>query len=667
MSEKLSSSVRLIKTKVKKLPEKVKEIPSVVKKAPERTKGILNSILKKDGNGKISKKRLVILIVCCVAVLFAVIFGISKIASRPEKDVGYQTAKAEKRSISRTVEGSSVTEANDTYNVTALVTGEILTDTFNEGDMVNKDDVLYTIESSDVEKKITQAENALKKAQQNFSDAVKKRTDTIKSNDLNKANTQDSIEKALISVKTAQTNYDNMTIRSDYTGTITEVLVDDGDSVNDGTKLAKIENTSKFKVQVPFNEVDAGSIRVGATAELTLAKSGDKLYGKVTNVSSASTATASHAIVKYVTIEVANPGGLTAGESASAVIGGVSCSDLGKFEYCESGYITAKTAGKIGDLYLQDNDYITAGQKVGYIDSDNTVNTYKNAKLELDSAYRSLEKLVIESDTYSLDSSVNSARIALDDAQIQLDEAKENLDDYTIKAPIDGTIVTKNKKAGEKLEQNNSSTEPMAVIYDMSVLKIQLTIDESDIHAIETGQQVQVTADAVMGMFTGEVTKVGIDGTSQNGVTTYPVEVTIYEYGDLLPGMNVDCVIEVDSVEDTLCVPVSAVQRGNTVYVKGDKERDDDKAPDGYHSVSVKTGITDGQYIEITEGLEEGDEIITSITPSGVEAKGEEETQQGMMGGMPGGMGGGMPGGMGGGMSSGVGGMRSDGMSGAPR
>ena len=48
-----------------------------------------------------------------------------------------------------------------------------------------------------------------------------------------------------------------------------------------------------------------------------------------------------------------------------------------------------------------------------------------------------------------------------------------------------------------------------------------------------------MTADAVQGTFTGTVTKVGVNGTSENGVTTYPVDIAIQDYGDLLPGMRI--------------------------------------------------------------------------------------------------------------------------------
>lgn len=598
---------------------------------------------------KFSKKQLIVFAILLAVIIAVIVIGIAKASKSGEKNLEYETVQVERHSISRTVDGSSVIEANDTYDVTALVTGEILTDTFNEGDVVTKDSVLYTIESSDVRNKVTQAENSLTKARQDFSDAVKKRADAIKTNGLNKSNTQDSVQKALNSVETAQKNYNNLTVKSDYTGRISQVLVEEGDSVGDGTKLAKIENTSQFKIQIPFNAADASTIKNGDTAELTVAASGDKLYGTVTNVASSTTSTAAHAIVRYVTIKVDNPGALNVSERASAVINGVACSDLGMFEYLESGYITAKTNGKVGSLYIDENDYITKGQTVGFLTSDSVVTSYNNAKMDLDSAYRSLEKVVIETDTYSLDSSVNSAKISLENAEMQLEDAQKSLDDYTIKAPIDGTIVTKNKKAGEKIEQYNSQSEPMAVIYDMSQLKVSLTIDESEIHDIAVGQRVIVTADAVEGMFEGEVVKVGIEGTSSNGVTTYPVEIAIAEYGDLLPGMNVDCVIEIEAADDVLAVPVSAIRRGNTVYVEGKKENENDRAPEGFRSVKVETGITDSNYIEITDGINEGDKIITSVKASGNEAVGEteEQTMNMMGGGMPGGgmPGGGMPGG----------------------
>lgn len=624
-----------------------------------------------DPDRKKSKKKKLIIFACCAAAAAIAVFAVVKMTQKKSGAVEYEIVKVERRDITRSVNGSSTLEANDTYNVTALVTGEILSDTFNEGDIVTKDQLLYQIDSEDAERSVNNAQNSLSRAQQSYADAVKKKTDTIAANSNSEKTTKNSVTKALENLETAkrnlstaQDNAANLTISANYTGTVKEVLVKEGSNVNDGTALASIYDDSRLKIQIPFNESEASAIAVGSTAELTIASSGDKLYGTVTGIAGSTAATNAHAIVRYVTVVVDNPGGLKAGESASAVINGVACNDLGSFENYEEGYLTAKSSGRLDALYLAENDYITAGQVIGYIDSDSTRNSLqsaqasvKTAQLDVNDAYTRLEQLVIDNDTYSLDSSISNARIELDNARLSLETAQKKLEDYKITAPIDGTIIVKNNKAGDKLEQNNnSSSEPMAIIYDMSVLKVQLDVDESDIQDVEVGQSVRISADAADGMFTGTVTKVGINGTSSNGVTVYPVEITIEDYGTLLPGMNVDCVIEISSVHDVLAIPVSALQRGSRVYVKGDKTDENDKAPDGFHTVKVETGATDSSYIEIKSGLDEGTELCGAIKSSGVEARGNGQQSQQMQGGMGGPPGGGMGGGGYGGNRGGMGG-----------
>ena len=181
-----------------------------------------------------------------------------------------------------------------------------------------------------------------------------------------------------------------------------------------------------------------------------------------------------------------------------------------------------------------------------------------------------------------------------------------------------------------------------------------MSIDELDISDVAVGQTVQITADAVEGKtYTGVVTKVSVAGVSSGGITTYPVTVRIDETGGLLPGMNVDAEIVIQEREDTLAIPASAVNRGNTVLITADSPSAanalDQEAPEGYVYVAVETGISDSSYIEVISGLQEGDSVAyLQVSSSGDGAM--------MMGGMPSGMSGGMPGG-GGGMPSGGGGM----------
>ena len=128
------------------------------------------------------------------------------------------------------------------------------------------------------------------------------------------------------------------------------------------------------------------------------------------------------------------------------------------------------------------------------------------------------------------------------------------------------------------------------------------------------GQKVQVTADSVEGQtFEGTVTSVNLAGTTTNGVTTYPVEVQIDEYGDLLPGMNVDTEIVVEEVQDVIGIPVSAVVRGNKVLVQTGGTSDDSAIPAGYEYVDVEIGISSDDFIEIKSGIEEGASVAYTM------------------------------------------------------
>ena len=124
--------------------------------------------------------------------------------------------------------------------------------------------------------------------------------------------------------------------------------------------------------------------------------------------------------------------------------------------------------------------------------------------------------------------------------------------------------------------------------------------------------------------------------------------------------MNADATIELESAENTLVIPSSALLRGNRVLITADSPSADmaleDTAPDGYVYVEVETGVGDDSQVEILSGLQEGD-IVAYLKTSGAE---DDRMPGGMMmpdssmpsGGIPSGSmpsGGGPGGGMGGG------------------
>lgn len=329
-----------------------------------------------------------------------------------------------------------------------------------------------------------------------------------------------------------------------------------------------------------------------------------------------------------MTIVVANPGGLTTDMTTTAEVGEFACSEEGSFSIAVDKTMSASFSGngsaEIEQLLVSEGDYVTEGQPIFSITSKSAsdlLETYKNA---LDQAEEGLET-----------------------AKNKLESTQDSLENYTITAPISGQVIQKAAKVGDNITRSGSSDTTLAVIYDLSSLTFEMSIDELDIQNVKVGQEVVVTADAFEGQtFSGTVTNVSLQSTYSNGVTTYPVTVTLEEAGDLLPGMNVDGTIIIDQAEDVLTIPVDSLMRGNQVYVKDDTVTESaDGVPAGFRAVQVETGLTNDTYVEITEGLSEGDQVY-------VDESSKESDSMGVMmqmavpgGGGMGGPGGGGPGG----------------------
>ena len=548
-----------------------------------------------------------LVILLAAVVLIAALFAVRALTGGKKTEAEQSTAQVQRGDVTKIIEGEGVITV-DQYQATSLVKGEIIACYIEEGDYVEKDQVLYEIDSGDMENSITRAQNSLKNAQNSYDEVLD--------------------------------NIADLNITAPIGGVISVMHVKNGDQVAGGTPIADIIDSSVMKLKVPFLNMEAARMYVGESASVTLAATGEKLSGSVSNISTGFLVNSDGVAVSMVEIQVYNPGAIVPGNKATAMVGGFACTDTGSFEYNNSETVTAKQSGKIRNLKYDDADRITAGALIATIENTNLTN------------------------------SVESARIALENAKLSLDDLYDTLDNYKIKSSIAGKVIQKNSKLGDKIDNTNAQTI-MAIISDPSELSFDISVDELDIASIKVGQAVSITADAISGKrFNGHVDNVSEVGTATNGVTTYPVKVIVdaEEGSELIPGMNVDAVITVESRENVLVVPTSAVQRGNIVYVKKDgqsKAKDENKekenkdgkeakgedqdnawmnrnVPDGFEAVRVEVGLSDDNNVEILKGLSEGD-VVAVTAQSGTSDF--ARMMQGMQDGRPGGSMGGAPGG----------------------
>lgn len=252
---------------------------------------------------------------------------------------------------------------------------------------------------------------------------------------------------------------------------------------------------------------------------------------------------------------------------------------------------------------------------------------------------------------------IRSAEAAIQSSQASLERADKDLSRTAVLAPMDGVVSLLSVKKGERVVGNSmmAGTEMMRIA-DMSVIEVQVDVSENDIPKVTLGDSALVEVEAYTGRkFKGIVTKIAsssttVTQTGTNDVTNYKVHIRLLKdsYKDLYdpkhprkfpfrPGMNASADIQTNTKENVLATAINAVttrQPGTDNFAKEKKNENQEEGlqeqttktlsaemeevvfvlqPDGtVKKVKVKTGVQDINYIEVSEGLREGDEVVVA-------------------------------------------------------
>lgn len=556
-------------------------------------------------NRKKKKQKIIRRIIIIVLIIVFAILLISIIINNNKKKIQNEEAmknvqEARIMNISSEISGSGTLKPKDSYTITSLVEGNVTNVLFQMGDKVVKDQLLITIDSSTAYRNIVNASSSVLQAQDNYDQAKYEYEKLIK-------------------------DYSNRTYKAPYAGSLREFKVKVGDTLNNNTEIGTIINDNIMNIKLPFASSIASNIKSGDSVLLELQETGEYLQGKVKSVASDKVTSKAGALVQYVTITCTNPGGLTNNNTAIAVIGDYVSVEDAKFEVETDQKLTYNDGSgiEIEKLLVAEGAKVNKGTPLFLI----TEETFNNIIASKKKAYLQAEE-------------------ALTKANNTFDNSIDSYDEYFITSPIDGTVITKDVKVGDKIQKSTSNAKTLATVYDLSELSFDMDIDELDIVNVKEGQEVNIQADAFKNKrFKGVITNVSLVSSNSNGVTNYPVTVTISDIGELLPGMNVDAYIVLANAENVVGIPSAALQRGNVVYilktsptivsgnydVEGISDRVKNRAPDGFIAINVETGISNDSFIEIKKGLQEGDQVYVTESTSN-----SNQFQFGGMGGMGG-------------------------------
>lgn len=307
--------------------------------------------------------------------------------------------------------------------------------------------------------------------------------------------------------------------------------------------------------------------------------------------------------------------------------------------------VGSQISGNIQKLSVDFNSPVKAGQVVAEIDPAVFQAAVMQAQGDLDSAKAALELAQItEKRTEDLVAKQNSAQADLDQARATLHQAQANvkikegalakarvdLEHCTITSPIDGSVISRSVDVGQTVAASLSAPVIFTIANDLSKMQIDAAVAEADIGTVEVGQRVDFTVDAFpRRTFRGEVVQVRNAPISVQNVVTYDTVIGVNNADlKLKPGMTANVSIVGAQRDNALKIsnaalrfrppdalpPADARDRrgkpgehltGRTVYVlRGSKPS----------PVQLKTGISDGIFTEVLDGLKEGDHVVTAMT-----------------------------------------------------
>lgn len=160
----------------------------------------------------------------------------------------------------------------------------------------------------------------------------------------------------------------------------------------------------------------------------------------------------------------------------------------------------------------------------------------------------------------------------------------------------------------ENEELYGLDTVTIASVTAQETVTVSITVDELDVLKLYVGQTANVTVEALPGrQFTGTVTDFSASGENEGGNSKFTATVALDKIEQMLPGMRASVSIVLNTSEQVACVPVAALtERGtNTlVYTSYNEEAGELADP-----VTVTTGVSDGEYVQILSGIEAGQRV----------------------------------------------------------
>lgn len=311
-------------------------------------------------------------------------------------------------------------------------------------------------------------------------------------------------------------------------------------------------------------------------------------------------------------VKVVRENGAEIGGTVETVLGGkatILVTDNGP-KYDEEVKVMSSEGRELGagKLYVHSPLAVT-----GYAGTISAVKVSENAKV---SASTSLFQLKDTATSANYDTLLRN-RSELEE---ELMELLTIYRDGAVLAPFDGKVST--------VDHSDEATTSLVTMTPNTQMSVTISIDETDILALELGQEADVTVSSVRDApFIGTVTEISKVATTSSGVSYYSAVVTLDKDEKMLPGMSADVDVKIEGVDDAILIPVDALRQTSAIYYVYTSYDEETETYGGM--VEVTIGMQNNKFVVIESGLNVGDKVYYTESRS-------MNNFFGMMGGMSG-------------------------------
>jgi membrane fusion protein (multidrug efflux system) len=274
--------------------------------------------------------------------------------------------------------------------------------------------------------------------------------------------------------------------------------------------------------------------------------------------------------------------------------------------------ISSETTGRVTAVRVEDGASVEAGDVLVRLDSEGLQADLRGARAEARLAEIELERQRrLRAQNANSESDVDRAESELEQARARVDSVQAALDKKTIRAPFTGRLGILEIEEGQYIDVGHI----VATLQTLDPIEVDFTVPQQELARIETGQTVTATADAFPDReFTGEIRAISpkVARSTRSVAVRGRVE---NPDGLLRPGMFVSTAVRFEEETGVITLPQTAITYnpyGDSVFLVNEEQTDDGQTVKTVERKFVRTGETRGDQVQILEGIEEGQTVVTS-------------------------------------------------------